>query len=220
MRRERVGVLAWMWNDFVVRRYRPGCFFFLFGCIYESGVQAHNPRARCIYVWHQHVNNSSSTSCLNYWCLKEYRNRQQKNSSLEGEGMMQDVEKNYDFVIIYSFSLQNELFTKMKNVMSNQIKENIYISICIAAMKIKLMVYYVLLLVRSNLWSNNIVDNKKTQMCGLHWCVYGWKQLNFSATIWCITVKLCTDSHGPQRMNPRKTLVTPWLFSLVSSGGL
>lgn len=65
--------------------------------------------------------------------------------------MMQDVEKNYDFVIIYSFSLQNALFTKMKNVMSNQIKENIYISICIAAMKIKLMVYYVLLLVRSNL---------------------------------------------------------------------
>lgn len=37
--------------------------------------------------------------------------------------MMQDVEKNYDFVIIYSFSLQNELFTKMKNVTSNQIKK-------------------------------------------------------------------------------------------------
>lgn len=45
----------------------------------QVGVRAHNWLTMHLqYVWHQHVNNSSSTSCLNYWCGEEYRDGRQK----------------------------------------------------------------------------------------------------------------------------------------------
>lgn len=86
-----------MWADFVVHWLPPSS-----SGAFKSGVQACKSSTMHLQcVWHQHVNNSSSTSCLNYWCLKEYRSRQQKTDSLEGGSMMQDEEKN-DFVFFQS----------------------------------------------------------------------------------------------------------------------
>lgn len=42
--------------------------------------------AHRIYDLHQRVNNSSPTSWLNYWCLKEYRDVQQKQRLEKGGG--------------------------------------------------------------------------------------------------------------------------------------
>lgn len=79
--------------------------------------------AWCIYVWHQHVNNSSSTSCLNYWCLKDYRNSQQK-TAVWKEGTWCKMEKRIrNFIIIYSSFPKWASHHQMENGLKNQTKE-------------------------------------------------------------------------------------------------
>lgn len=118
---EAAGKMVGVWLECELTLWYPGSRFFL---VHLKVGYRPTTRAQCIYVWHHHVNNSFSTSCLNYWCLKEYRTRQQKTA--EGVSMMQDGEKNYDFIIIYSFIPKWVICQMKKNVTFNQInKKNI-----------------------------------------------------------------------------------------------
>lgn len=63
--------------------------------------------------------------------------------------MMQDEEKNYDFIIIYSL-IPEWIIHQIKNVTFNQIKKKI------TGIKIKLLVKFFLLISGSNLQNSNI----------------------------------------------------------------
>lgn len=121
----------------------------------QVGVRAHNWLTMHLqYVWHQHVNNSSSTSCLNYWYGEEYRNGRQKTADYVAG--RHDARCGKELSVVSFPNKLGGVLPKMKKTKLNQIKKN-------GSDELR-FIYIFCLLRRANLLNNNILHSKNANI--------------------------------------------------------